>query len=64
LKKISVIFYLESMLPVKLPNGPFAIIADPVPVWLAVPGFFIFTAATLVVAAMKIRSMEISYASD
>lgn len=64
LKKVSVIFYLESMLPVKLPDGPFAIIADPVPIWLAVPGFFIFTAATLVLAALKIRRMEISYASD
>ena len=64
LKKISVIFYLDSMLPVKLPNGPFAIIADPVPVWLAVPGFLIFTAVTLFVAALKIRQYEISYAGD
>ncbi|NIP14357.1 MAG: hypothetical protein GWM88_06360 [Pseudomonadales bacterium] len=58
------IFYLQSMLPVKPASGPFALIADPVPLWLAIPGFFLFTAAVLVLAGLKIRHMEISYASD
>lgn len=64
LKKISVVFYLQSMLPVPLDDGPFAVIADPVPAWLAVPGLLLFTALTLVLAGVRIRSMEISYGAD
>jgi ABC-type transport system involved in multi-copper enzyme maturation permease subunit len=64
LKKISVIFYLKSLLPVALDEGPFAVIADPVPGWLAVPGLLLFTAALLVVAGLTIRRMEIAYGAD
>jgi len=64
LKKVSVIFYLESLLPIQLPGSPFAVIAEPVPAWLAVPGFLLFTAATLVVAGLRIRRMEIAYSSE
>jgi len=64
LKKLSVIFYLQSLVPVPINEGPFAIIADPVPVWLAVPGLILFTALMLVVAGLRIRKMEIAYASD
>ena len=64
LKKVSVIFYLDSLLPVALPPSPFSVVAEPVPAWLAVPGFFLFTAATLVVAGLRIRHMEIAYTAD
>lgn len=64
LKKISVVFYLQSLLPVALSAGPFAIIAEPTPAWLAVPGLFLFTAATLYVACLKARKLEIAYATD
>jgi hypothetical protein len=64
LKKISVIFYLNSLRPVAINEGPFAIIADPVPGWLAVSGLFLFTAAVLCAAALRIRRMEIVYGSD
>jgi ABC-type transport system involved in multi-copper enzyme maturation permease subunit len=64
LKKISVIFYLKSLLPVTVDEGPFAIIADPVPGWLAVPGLFVFTAAVLIAAGLRIRRMEIVYGAD
>ena len=64
LKKMSVIFYLTSLLPVDLPPEVFAIVAEPVPIWLAIPGFFLFTAATLFVSALRIRRMEISYSSE
>lgn len=64
LKKISVIFYLQSLLPVPLAQGTFAILADPVSAWLAVPGIVIFTALTFLVAGWRIRKMEITYASD
>jgi ABC-type transport system involved in multi-copper enzyme maturation permease subunit len=64
LKKISVIFYLQSMLPVQVDEGPFAVIADPVPAWLAVPGLLGFTALVLIAAGMRIRRMEIAYGAD
>ena len=64
LKKISVIFYLQSMMPVPVVEGPFAIVADPVSAWLAVPGLILFTGLTMIIAAWRIRGMEISYASD
>jgi hypothetical protein len=64
LKKISVIFYLKSLLPVTLDEGPFAVIADPVPAWLAVPGLLVFTSAVLLAAGLRIRRMEIVYGAD
>jgi hypothetical protein len=66
LKKISVIFYLKSLLPI-VPaggEGPFALLADPVPVWLALPGLLMFTAVTLMLARLRVRHMEIAYAAD
>jgi ABC-type transport system involved in multi-copper enzyme maturation permease subunit len=64
MKKISVIFYLQSLLPVALDQGPFAVIADPVPGWIALPGLLVFTVAVLVAAALRIRKMEIAYGVD
>ena len=64
LKKISVIFYLQSILPMRIDDGPFAVIADPVPAWLAVPGLLGFTALVLIAAGMRIRRMEIAYGND
>ncbi len=64
LKKISVIFYLKGLLPVAIDEGPFAVIAEPVPAWLAIPGLLIFTAAVLTAAGFRIRRTEIAYGSD
>jgi len=62
LKKISVIFYLRSMLPVAIDGGPFAVVAEPVSIWLAVPGLLIFACLTLVAAGLRIRKLEVAYA--
>jgi ABC-type transport system involved in multi-copper enzyme maturation permease subunit len=64
LKKLSVLFYLYSLLPVELPPSPFSVLAEPVPAWLSVPGFLIFTALVMLAAGLRIRRMEIAYASD
>ena len=64
LKKLSVVFYVDALLPVRLAGSPFAVIADPVPMWLAVPGFILFTAVTMLVAALRIRKMEIAYSAE
>jgi len=64
LKKISVIHYLNSLLPVPISEGPFAVIAEPTPAWISVPGLLIVTAVVLIAAGTRIRRMEIRYGSD
>src|SRR6266404_1860170 len=64
LKKISVIHYLNSLVPVPLSEGPFAVVAEPTPAWISVPGLLVVTAIVLFVAGRRIRRMEIKYGSD
>jgi len=64
LKKLSVIHYLHSLVPVPPPQGPFAVLAEPTPAWISVPSLLIFTALTLVLAGLHIRRQEISYAGE
>jgi ABC-type transport system involved in multi-copper enzyme maturation permease subunit len=67
LKFLSVIFYLEPLLPVEVPPSNelltfFAIPADPVPSMIALPGLFLFSAAILLAACLRARNTEINYA--
>jgi len=64
LKKVSVIHYLNSLVPVPISEGPFAVVADPTPAWIAVPSMLIVTILVLILAAYRIRHMEIRYGSD
>ena len=64
LKKISVIHYLNSLVPVPVSEGPFAVVADPTPAYIAIPSMLIVTFIVLIVAAYRIRHMEIHYGSD
>jgi ABC-type transport system involved in multi-copper enzyme maturation permease subunit len=64
LKKLSVIHYLRSLSPVAMPEGPFAIVAEPTPAWLAVPGLLLTAAVVIVIAGIRIRRMEIRYGTD
>lgn len=64
LKKISVIHYLNSLCPVPLSEGPFAVVAEPTPAWISVPGLLIVTALVLIGASIRIRRMEIRYGND
>jgi len=64
LKKISVIHYLHSLVPVPIPEGPFALVAEPTPAWVSVPGLLTVTAVVLVFASYRIRRMEIRYGGD
>lgn len=65
LQKFSVIFYLKSLVPVQAPlRGPLAliaVIADPVPAWLAIPGLLVVSLLVLLYAASKVRELEVSY---
>lgn len=69
LKKISVIFYLESLCPLRLPSrggasAVFAITAEPVPAYLAIPGLLCLTVVALALAGLLIRRMEINYGAE
>src|SRR6266436_5511572 len=64
LKKISVIHYLNSLVPVPLSEGPFAVVASPTPAWISIPGLVIVTVLVLIVASRRIRRMEIRYGTD
>ncbi len=64
LKKISVVHYLESLMPIAIDKGPFALIVDPSPVWIAVPGLLALAALSLVFCALAIRRLQIRYESS
>lgn len=71
LKKISVIFYLQSFYPVPPPAsslpGPlsfFRVLADPPPVWLSIFGLILFTGLVIMAAGWRARHMEVSYGDD
>lgn len=64
LKKLSVIFYLKSLFPIPVTEGPFTILAEPTPAWISIPGLLIFTALVLAAAGWRARTMEIHYGGD
>ncbi len=64
LKKISVIHFLNSLVPVPLSEGPFAVVAEPTPAWISIPGLIIVTALVLFAAGTRIRRMEVRYGSE
>jgi ABC-type transport system involved in multi-copper enzyme maturation permease subunit len=64
LKRISIIHYLHSLSPVPVPEGPFAMVAEPTPAYLSIPGLLIVTALVLALASFQIRRMEINYGGE
>jgi ABC-type transport system involved in multi-copper enzyme maturation permease subunit len=64
LKKISVIHYLQSLCPVPMSEGPFAILADAPSPWVSIPGLLLLTAAFVAVAAWRIRGVEVMYEEE
>lgn len=64
LKKVSVIHYLDSLAPIHISEGAFAIVAEPTPAYISVPSLLVFTALVLLLASWRIRRMEISYAGE
>lgn len=64
LKYVSIVHYLGSLEPVPVSQGPFALLAQPVPGWLAVLVLLVTAAVLTAVTAWKTRSLEISYATE
>ena len=55
---------MNSLVPMPLSEGPFAVVAEPTPAWIAIPGLLIVTLLVLFAASRRIRRMEIRYGSD
>ncbi|HLN00266.1 MAG TPA: ABC transporter permease [Bryobacteraceae bacterium] len=68
LKRLSVIFYLHSLLPISLPaQGDFAFLAilrTPMPAYLAVAGLLSIALAGLWLGARQVRKLEINYGTE
>jgi ABC-type transport system involved in multi-copper enzyme maturation permease subunit len=68
LKKLSVIFYLQSLSPISVPaQGDFAFLAilgEPTPAYLAVPGLLIVALVSFWLASRKVRRLEINYGAE
>ncbi|MEO8276810.1 MAG: hypothetical protein ABI639_11375 [Thermoanaerobaculia bacterium] len=64
LKKLSIIHYLQSLCPVPIPHGPFALPVEPTPAGLAIGGLFVVAAVLLWLAARRARRLEVLYAGD
>jgi len=64
LKKLSVIHYLQSMRPVQLSDEAVALLGQPTPPWISVPGILVITGGLLFLAGLSARRLEISYGAD
>ncbi len=63
-QKVSIIHYLQSICPVPLPFGPFAVLTEPTSPWLSVPGMLLVTALFMGLAAFLMRRAEVRYGGD
>lgn len=68
MQKLSITFYLKNLAPVQPPVegilALFTVVAEPVPEWLALPGFALVISGILAFACWRIRSLEISYVAE
>jgi ABC-type transport system involved in multi-copper enzyme maturation permease subunit len=68
LQKLTIAFYLKQLCPVTVPPvgmmALFAVVAEPVSAYIAVPGLLCLCAVILFFAFWKVRRFEISYLAD
>jgi ABC-type transport system involved in multi-copper enzyme maturation permease subunit len=64
LKQISVIHHLQSLCPVPIPWGPYALPAEPTPAPIALAVFGVLVVVLLGLALLKVRRMEVLYAGE
>lgn len=64
LKKLSVIHYLGALIPVPVNEGPFALVGELPPVWVALTGLLAFAAVLLALSVRRVRRMEVLYGED
>jgi hypothetical protein len=64
LKRLVPSYHLDSLLPVHLSKGPFALLLDPAPWWVSVPSLLVFGALFATIASMGTRRIEVRYGAE
>ncbi len=64
LKVLSFVHYLVSFAPVPVSLGAFALLARPVPGWIALVALFVSSALLVYVASRVARRLEVTYSAD
>lgn len=64
LKKLSVIHYVTSLIPVRPQSSGLEILINPTPWYVSAPGLLVLSMLVLWVAALRVRRLEINYATD
>lgn len=64
LKKISVIHYVESLVPLTMPSPSISVLASPASPWLAVPGVLLVSAGFVWLAILRLRRIEVLYGAE
>lgn len=64
LKRLTVVHWLHGLTPVPVSDGPFALLAEAPPAWLAVPGLVAFAAVLVAFSIWRFRRMEVLYSDD
>jgi ABC-type transport system involved in multi-copper enzyme maturation permease subunit len=63
-QQFSAVHYLQSLLPVTVDRGPFAVIVEPTSAFVGVPVLLIVTAVLLAAAAWMFRFTQVTYSAD
>ena len=63
LKQLSIVHYLKALTPFPISEGPFAILAEPKPGWLATLQLLLYAAIAVGIAVVRVRRMEVDYSS-
>lgn len=64
LQRISIMYYLLPILPVKADRGAFAILVDPVSPMISVPLILAFAIVVVAASGWYVRSVQITYSAD
>ena len=54
---------LRELTPVPISEGPFALLAEPTPAWLATSQLLLYAAIVFSAAALAVSRMQINYSS-
>jgi ABC-type transport system involved in multi-copper enzyme maturation permease subunit len=60
-RQLSILHYLKELHPLPVAEGPFAILTDPAPAWVAVAELLVLAAALVGAAAWRLERMELDY---
>ncbi len=64
LKYFSVLFYLQSLFPVQISDGPLAFPAEPVAAWISILGLLALAGLLLWIAGRRVLRFEVLYGED